>query len=115
MKIYIYHTLPSIFKGGYDKTLHMDRASVECYDPSTDDWTFVTEMEKARSGLSLIAIDHNIYMIGGRYKTADQYFDVAERYGVKRIIILKLDWKCLTQLKLPVPDLYLTFGCLWEF
>ena len=62
---------------------------MECYDPSTDDWTFVTEMEKARSGLSLIAIDHNIYMIGGRYKTADQYFDVAERYGVKRIIILK--------------------------
>lgn len=60
----------------------MDRASVECYDPSTDDWTFVTEMEKARSGLSLIAIDHNIYMIGGRYKTADQYFDVAERYKV---------------------------------
>lgn len=55
---------------------------MECYDPSTEDWTFVTEMEKARSGLSLITIDHNIYMIGGRYKTADQYFDVAERYKV---------------------------------
>lgn len=53
---------------------------MECYDPGTEDWTFVTEMEKARSGLSLIAIDHNIYMIGGRYKTADQYFDVTERY-----------------------------------
>ncbi|KAJ8321923.1 hypothetical protein KUTeg_000394 [Tegillarca granosa] len=37
--------------GGYDKTLHMDRASVECYDPTTEEWTFVSEMEKARSGL----------------------------------------------------------------
>lgn len=61
---------------------------MECYDPSTDDWTFVTEMEKARSGLSLIAIDHNIYMIGGRYKTADQYFDVAERYKVYSYSVL---------------------------
>lgn len=82
MNIQVVLTLHIFFTGGYDKTLHMDRASVECYDPSTDDWTFVTEMEKARSGLSLIAIDHNIYMIGGRYKTADQYFDVAERYKV---------------------------------
>ena len=65
--------------GGYDKNLHLDRASVECYDPATDEWTFVSEMEKARSGLSLVSIDQYIYAFGGRYKHTDQYFDLAER------------------------------------
>lgn len=67
--------------GGYDKTLHMDRASVECYDPTTEEWTFVSEMEKARSGLSLVSVEHFIYAFGGRFKHTDQYFDLVERFN----------------------------------
>lgn len=59
------------FIGGYDKIFYMDRVSVECYDSSIDDWTFVIEMEKVRFGFLLIVIDYNIYMIGGRYKIVD--------------------------------------------
>lgn len=65
--------------GGYDKILHMDRASVECFDPSMEEWTFVTEMEKARSGLVMASIDHYVFVFGGRYRHSDQYFDLVER------------------------------------
>jgi len=65
--------------GGYDKILHLDRASVECFDPGTEEWTFVSEMEKARSGLSLVSVEHFVYAFGGRYKHTDQYFDLVER------------------------------------
>lgn len=65
--------------GGYDKMLHLDRASVECFDPATEEWTFVSEMEKARSGLALVNVEHYIYAFGGRYKHIDQYFDMVER------------------------------------
>lgn len=67
------------FVGGFDRALHMDRASVECYDSLSEEWTFVSEMEKARSGLALVAIEHFIYAFGGRYKDRDQYFDLSER------------------------------------
>ena len=39
----------------------------------------MSEMEKARSGLALVAIEHFIYAFGGRYKDRDQYFDLSER------------------------------------
>ena len=58
----------------------MDRASVECFDPETDEWTLVAEMEKPRSGLVLMAVDHFIYAFGGRCRHTDRYFDIVERY-----------------------------------
>lgn len=66
--------------GGYDKILHTDRASMECFDPDTQEWTFTAEMEKARSGLALVALDHFIYAFGGRFRPTDQYFDLVERW-----------------------------------
>ena len=65
--------------GGYDRTLHMDRASMECYDPATEEWTFMSEMEKARSGLSMVAADQFLFAFGGRYRHTDQYYDLVER------------------------------------
>ncbi|XP_036358022.1 kelch-like protein 5 [Octopus sinensis] len=59
----------------------MDRASVECFDPETEEWTLVAEMEKPRSGLVLMAIDHYIYAFGGRCRHTDRYFDIVERYN----------------------------------
>lgn len=67
--------------GGYDRTVHCDRASVECYCPEKDEWTFVAELEKARSGLSLVSLDNYIYAIGGRNRGSDHYFNVCERYN----------------------------------
>ena len=67
--------------GGYDRGVHSDRASVECYDPELDQWTFVTELEKARSGLALLSFDGFLYAFGGRNRSTDHYFDLAERYN----------------------------------
>ena len=67
--------------GGYDRGVHSDRASVECYDPDSDTWTFVTELEKARSGMTLATINGYIYALGGRNRSTDHYFDLAERYN----------------------------------
>lgn len=79
------HTLPSAGKlyiaGGYDRGVHSDRASVECYDPETDTWTFVTELEKARSGMGLASVNGCLYALGGRNRSTDHYFDLAERYN----------------------------------
>ena len=73
-------TVPLLYTvGGYDRTLHMDRASMECYDPVSEEWMFMSEMEKARSGLVLATIDQNIYAFGGRYRHTDQYYDLVER------------------------------------
>ena len=73
--------------GGYDKALHTDRASVEMYEPESGngsagepEWTFVGEMEKARSGLALVALNHYLYAFGGRSRHIEQYYDIAERY-----------------------------------
>ena len=57
----------------------MDRASMECYDPATEEWTFMSEMEKARSGLSMVAADQFLFAFGGRYRHTDQYYDLVER------------------------------------
>lgn len=69
--------------GGYDRGIHTDRASVECYDPKLDQWIFVTELEKARSGLGLVSLDGCIYAVGGRNRSTDSYFDLVERYDTR--------------------------------
>lgn len=68
------------FLGGSDKALHTDRASIECYDPLIEKWSFVAEMEKGRSGLVVVSLDHYLYVIGGRSRCLDQYYDWVERY-----------------------------------
>ena len=55
---------------------------MECYDPNTEEWTFMSEMEKARSGLAMATIDQNIFAFGGRYRHTDQYYDLVERLVV---------------------------------
>ena len=80
MPLFPVSTVPLLYTvGGYDRTLHMDRASMECYDPVSEEWMFMSEMEKARSGLVLATIDQNIYAFGGRYRHTDQYYDLVER------------------------------------
>ena len=61
--------------------MHTDRASVECFDLELQEWSFVTEMEKARSGLLLVALDHYLYAIGGRSRYTDFYYSTIERYS----------------------------------
>jgi hypothetical protein len=55
---------------------------MECYDPATGLWMFMSEMEKARSGLVLATIDQNIFAFGGRYRHTDQYYDLVERFVI---------------------------------
>lgn len=61
--------------------MHCDRASVECYCPIKNVWTFVGELEKARSGLNLVSLGSFIYAIGGRNRSNDQYFPTCEKYN----------------------------------
>lgn len=79
-KLAVHCSMVNLSAGGYDKILHTDRASMECFDPDTQEWTFTAEMEKARSGLALVAMDHFIYAFGGRFRPTDQYFDLVERW-----------------------------------
>ena len=67
--------------GGYDRSFHCDRASVECYCPVNNEWSFIAELEKARSGLNLVSLNNYIYAVGGRNRGGDQYFDNCERYN----------------------------------
>ncbi len=64
--------------GGYDKSFQTDRASVECYDPEREMWSFVSEMETPRSGLVLATVDHYLYAVGGRSRS-HHYYNMAER------------------------------------
>ena len=73
------HTVFVLFAGGFDKSFQTDRASVECYDPEMEEWSFVSEMETPRSGLVLATVDHYLYAIGGRSRF-HMYYDMGERY-----------------------------------
>ena len=73
------HSSYYLITGGSDKTLHTDRASIECFDPVTEKWSFVTEMDKGRSGLVLVSLDHFLYVLGGRAKYLDRYDNWVER------------------------------------
>lgn len=39
--------------------------SVECYDPSTDSWTHVAEMNVGRSGVSVGVLNGDLFAVGG--------------------------------------------------
>ena len=67
--------------GGYDRGVHSDRASVECYDSEKEEWAFVAELERPRSGLVLVSLNGFIYAVGGRNRSTDHYFNTCERYN----------------------------------
>lgn len=52
--------------------------SAEVYDPSINQWSFITSMNEARSGVSLVAYNGYLYALGGfdgfeRLPTCEQY------------------------------------------
>jgi kelch-like protein 18 len=49
--------------GGYDGVSSLN--SVEAYDPTLDQWTMISSMEKHRSAAGVVVVDDQIYAIGG--------------------------------------------------
>ena len=49
--------------GGFDGTTR--HTSVECYDPTIDRWTLVSEMQAPREGAGLANLDGILYCVGG--------------------------------------------------
>ena len=49
-------------------------SSVDCYDPDTNTWSQVADMNMARRGHSLVSLHGRLYAIGGyRVDTVDVY------------------------------------------
>ena len=49
--------------GGFDGTTR--HTSVECYEPTIDRWTLVSEMQAPREGAGLANLDGVLYCVGG--------------------------------------------------
>ncbi|GFT07690.1 kelch-like protein 10 [Trichonephila clavipes] len=49
--------------GGFNGTQVLD--SAECYDPTTDEWTLIPNMNTPRSGVKAVAFRNYLYVIGG--------------------------------------------------
>ncbi len=49
--------------------------TVEVYDPQEDQWSFSTPMPTLRSGLVSVALNHQIYVMGGGFKNPDGTFN----------------------------------------
>lgn len=49
--------------------------TVEVYDPQEDRWSFSTPMPTLRSGLVSVALNHQIYVMGGGFKNPDGTFN----------------------------------------
>jgi len=52
--------------------------SAEVYDPSVNEWTFISPMNRPRSGVQLVQFDNCLYAIGGnngisRQTTLEKY------------------------------------------
>ena len=62
--------------GGCDSTSRHN--SVECYDPSTDQWIRLSPMLSSRSGLGLAVLDGFLYAVGGY--DGSTYLSSTERY-----------------------------------
>ena len=61
---FLLYTLGKIFvAGGFDGTTR--HTSVECYDPTIDRWTLVSEMQAPREGAGLANLDGVLYCVGG--------------------------------------------------
>ena len=51
--------------GGYGNNQNM--SSVDCYDPDTNTWSQMANMNIARYGHSLVSLHGRLYAIGGHY------------------------------------------------
>ena len=49
--------------GGYGNNQNM--SSVDCYDPDTNTWSQMANMNNARAGHSLVSLHGRLYAIGG--------------------------------------------------
>ena len=38
---------------------------MECYKPETDQWTILSQLSEVRSGVSMVAQDGQLYVVGG--------------------------------------------------
>ena len=70
--------------GGWDEHLHYDVddsgggatvSSVDCYDPDTNTWSQVANMNIARDGHSLVSLHGRLYAIGGKDVDSVEVYD----------------------------------------
>ena len=59
--------------GGRDGLQHM--SSVDCYDPDTNTWSRLPDMNIARVGHSLVSLHGRLYAIGGYGVDSVEVFD----------------------------------------
>ncbi|CAG2174881.1 unnamed protein product [Oppiella nova] len=70
-------------------------SNAEVYDPSVNEWTLITQMERPRSGVQLVAFDDQyLFAIGGNDGTARQ--TSLERYDPKT-----RGWTLMTDMSTP--------------
>ena len=62
------------FTGGYDE-YQQYIWSVDCYDPDTNTWSPVAEMNIDRVGHSLVSLKGRLYAIGGYNKDSVEVYD----------------------------------------
>ena len=53
----------------------MFKQSVECYDPDTDTWSELSNMNFKRSSFAAVVVDHFIFVLGGLNTTTVERFD----------------------------------------
>ena len=73
--------------GGFDCNLAQN--TVDCYDPDTNIWTPVANMNIARAGHSLVSLHGRLYAIGG--VTRGHYVESIEVYDPDNNIWTLLD------------------------
>ncbi|CAK9294633.1 unnamed protein product [Gordionus sp. m RMFG-2023] len=66
--------------GGHDGWSYLN--TVERYDPQAKTWSFVAQMNLARSTVSVVALDNKLYAIGGR--DGNNCLRSCERYDLHR-------------------------------
>lgn len=80
--------------GGYD-TQGQPLASVERYNPYSNEWAKIFPMNSARACASSVCIEDNIYVFGGEYAMWS-YYRSAEVFNIKTD-----EWKSISDLSIP--------------
>ncbi len=78
------------FNGLFDGTFQI-LATMEEYDPATNQWHRRAGMPTARSGLAVAVVDGKIYAIGG-YSSGSSYLSVVEEYTPPVFDIYKFEY-----------------------
>ena len=67
--------------------------TTECYDISTDTWTKVADMNKARAGHDLLVLNGSLLDVGGdeEGETIEEYNVAGDTFGLsKRRILIRV-------------------------